>query len=243
MEASLELMAADAVLAIQDMGAAGLTSSAVEMASKGGLGMELDLSAVPMREADMSPYEIMLSESQERMLVVLKPESMDTAQAIFDKWDVDFAPIGTVTDSGKLVLRWQGDVVADLPLAPLVEDAPEYDRPWEAITPPAPTPNDALIQNMPLSVALKTMLSSHFLASRRWIYEQYDRHVMGDTAIDCGGDAGMIRVHNTQKGLAMTTDCTQRYVLADAELGAMQAVAEAYRNITATGALPLADHE
>ena len=240
MEASLELMAADAVLAIQDMGAAGLTSSAVEMASKGGLGMELDLSAVPMREADMSPYEIMLSESQERMLVVLKPETMETAQEIFDKWDVDFAPIGTVTDSGKLVLRWQGDVVADLPLAPLVEDAPEYDRPWETITPPAPTPNDALIQNMPLSVALKKMLSSHFLASRRWIYEQYDRHVMGDTAIDCGGDAGMIRVHNTQKGLAMTTDCTQRYVLADAELGAMQAVAEAYRNITATGATPLA---
>ena len=240
MEASLELMAADAVLAIQDMGAAGLTSSAVEMASKGGLGMELDLSAVPMREADMTPYEIMLSESQERMLVVLKPETMDTAQAIFDKWDVDFAPVGTVTDTSKLVLRWQGAVVADLPLAPLVEDAPEYDRPWEAITPPAPIPNDALIQDMPLSTALKIMLSSHFLASRRWIYEQYDRHVMGDTAIDCGGDAGMIRVHNTRKGLAMTTDCTQRYVLADAEMGAMQAVAEAYRNITATGAMPLA---
>ena len=240
MEASLELMASDAVVSIQDMGAAGLTSSSVEMSSKGGLGMEIDLDQVPIREKGMTPYEIMLSESQERMLVVLKPDATERAQAIFDKWDLDFAIIGKVTDSGHLVLTAQDEIVADLPLDPLVNDAPEYDRPHEATPPLSPIDNAELVQDMPLSDALKAMLGSHFLASRRWVYEQYDRHVMADTVIESGGDAALVRVHGTNRGLAVTTDCTQRYVLADPYQGAMQAVAEAYRNITATGAKPLA---
>lgn len=240
MEASLELMASDAVVSIQDMGAAGLTSSSVEMSSKGGLGMEINLDQVPVREKGMTPYEIMLSESQERMLVVLKPDATERAQAIFDKWDLDFAVIGKVTDTGYLVLTAQDVIVADLPLDPLVNDAPEYDRPHEATPTLSPIDNLSLVQDMPLSHALKAMLGSHFLASRRWVYEQYDRHVMADTVIESGGDAALVRVHGTNRGLAVTTDCTQRYVLADSYQGAMQAVAEAYRNITATGAKPLA---
>ena len=240
MEASLELMASDSVVSIQDMGAAGLTSSSVEMSSKGGLGMEINLDKVPTREKGMIPYEIMLSESQERMLVVLKPDAMDRAKAIFDKWDLDFAVIGKVTDSGHLVLKTGDQVVADLPIAPLVEDAPEYDRDYKDTPTAKPIPNQDLITEMPLGEVLIKMMGSHFLASRRWIYEQYDRHVMADTIIESGGDAAMIRVHNTQRGMSMTTDCTQRYVLADPYMGAMQAVAEAYRNITATGATPLA---
>ena len=240
MEASLELMASDAVVSIQDMGAAGLTSSSVEMSSKGGLGMEINLDQVPVREKGMTPYEIMLSESQERMLVVLKPDATERAQAIFDKWDLDFAVIGKVTDTGYLVLTAQDVIVADLPLDPLVNDAPEYDRPHEATPTLSPIDNLSLVQDMPLSHALKAMLGSHFLASRRWVYEQYDRHVMADTVIESGGDAALVRVHGTNRGLAVTTDCTQRYVLADPYQGAMQAVAEAYRNITATGAKPLA---
>lgn len=240
MEASLELMASDAVVSIQDMGAAGLTSSSVEMSSKGGLGMEINLDQVPVREKGMTPYEIMLSESQERMLVVLKPDATERAQAIFDKWDLDFAVIGKVTDTGHLVLTAQDVIVADLPLDPLVNDAPEYDRPHEATPTLSPIDNLSLVQDMPLSHALKAMLGSHFLASRRWVYEQYDRHVMADTVIESGGDAALVRVHGTNRGLAVTTDCTQRYVLADPYQGAMQAVAEAYRNITATGAKPLA---
>ena len=240
MEASLELMASDSVVSIQDMGAAGLTSSSVEMSSKGGLGMEINLDKVPTREKGMIPYEIMLSESQERMLVVLKPDAMDRAKAIFDKWDLDFAVIGKVTDSGHLVLKTGHEVVADLPIAPLVEDAPEYDRPYEDSPTAKPIANQDMIVDMPLGAALIKMMGSHFLASRRWIYEQYDRHVMADTLIESGGDAAMIRVHNSTRGMSMTTDCTQRYVLADPYMGAMQAVAEAYRNITATGATPLA---
>lgn len=240
MEASLELMASDSVVSIQDMGAAGLTSSSVEMSSKGGMGMEIDLDQVPIREKGMTPYEIMLSESQERMLVVLKPDATERAQAIFDKWDLDFAVIGKVTDTGHLVLTSHGEVVADLPLDPLVNDAPEYDRPFEDTPTPKIAPQESLIQDIALGTALKQMMGSHFLASRRWVYEQYDRHVMADTVIECGSDAGLVRVHGTDRGLAVTTDCTQRYVLADPYLGAMQAVAEAYRNITATGARPLA---
>ena len=240
MEASLELMASDSVVSIQDMGAAGLTSSSVEMSSKGGLGMEIDLDKVPTREKGMIPYEIMLSESQERMLVVLKPDAMDRAKAIFDKWDLDFAVIGKVTDSGHLVLKTNDEVVADLPIAPLVEDAPEYDRDYEETPTSQPIPNRDLMSDITLGAALKQMMGSHFLASRRWIYEQYDRHVMADTMIESGGDAAVIRVHNSKRGMAISTDCTQRYVLADPYIGAAQAVAEAYRNITATGATPLA---
>jgi len=181
MEASLELMASDSVVAIQDMGAAGLTSSSVEMAAKGGLGMEIDLDLVPVREEEMSSYEIMLSESQERMLVILKPDATEKAKAILDKWDLDFATIGTVTETGRLVLMKDGETAADIPLAPLVDDAPEYDRP-HADTPAKPVLNSSdLAVDMPLKDALLTLLGSHHLCSRRWIWEQYDRDVMADT--------------------------------------------------------------
>ena len=240
MEACLELMAAGAVLSIQDMGAAGLTSSSVEMASKGGLGMELDLDLVPVREEKMSAYEIMLSESQERMLMVIDPSQADVARAIFEKWDLDFMPIGQVTDTGRLILLKDGETACDIPLAPLVDDAPEYDRPHKAGDLPLAITNSSLRQDMPLSVALKTLMGSVELSSRRWVYEQYDSHVMADTLIGPGSDAALVRVHGTRKALAVTTDCTPRYVHANPFEGGKQAVAEAYRNITASGAKPLA---
>ena len=240
MEACLELMAADAVLSIQDMGAAGLTSSSVEMASKGGLGMEIDLDLVPVREEAMSAYEIMLSESQERMLMVIKPEQAETARAIFEKWDLDFMPIGKVTDTQRLVLFKDSEIACDIPLAPLVDDAPEYDRPYrpEELQPVLSTVQ--LEKDIPLAEALQKMLSSADLSSRRWIYEQYDSDVMADTITGPGGNAAMVRIHNTDKGLAVCTDCTPRYVEADPFEGGKQAVCEAYRNISATGAKPLA---
>ncbi len=240
MEASLELMASDSVVAIQDMGAAGLTSSSVEMSAKGGLGMEIDLDQVPVREDAMSAYEIMLSESQERMLVILKPDATEKAKAIFDKWDLDFATIGQVTDTGRLVLMKDGVLAADIPLDPLVDDAPEYDRPHED------TPSWQIIASSDLAVeasikdVMIKMMGSHHLASRRWIWEQYDRHVMADTIAASTGDAALVRVHGLDRGLAITTDCTPRYVKAAPQMGGMQAVAEAYRNISAIGATPLA---
>jgi len=239
-EACLELMAEDAIVAIQDMGAAGLTSSSVEMASKGEVGFELNLDHVPQREENMTAYEMMLSESQERMLMVLKPGSEGKAEAIFRKWDLDFAIIGRITDTGRLTLVHQGEVVGDIPIAPLVDDAPEYERPWEptpAQAPLAPTDVPA-----PASVTdtLKALMGTPDLASKRWIWEQYDHMVMADTIQRPGGDAAVLRVHGTTKGLAVTTDCTPRYVKADPKAGGAQAVAEAWRNITATGAKPLA---
>ena len=240
MEACLELMAADAVLSIQDMGAAGLTSSSVEMASKGGLGMEIDLDLVPVREDAMSAYEIMLSESQERMLMVIKPEQAETARAIFEKWDLDFMPIGKVTDTQRLVLLKDNEIACDIPLAPLVDDAPEYDRPYrpEELQPILATAH--LAKDIPVLEVLQRLLSCSDLASRRWIYEQYDSDVMADTITGPGGDAAIVRIHNTDKGLAVCTDCTPRYVDADAFEGGKQAVCEAYRNISASGATPLA---
>ena len=240
MEACLELMAADAVLSIQDMGAAGLTSSSVEMASKGGLGMEIDLDLVPVREVAMSAYEIMLSESQERMLMVIKPEQAETARAIFEKWDLDFMPIGKVTDTERLVLLKDNEIACDIPLAPLVDDAPEYDRPYrpEELQPVLSTVQ--LEKDLPLADVIQRLLSSADLSSRRWIYEQYDSDVMADTITGPGGDAALVRIHNTDKGLAVSTDCTPRYVDADAFEGGKQAVCEAYRNISASGAKPLA---
>ena len=240
LEACLELMATDAIVAIQDMGAAGLTSSSVEMSSKGGLGIELDMDLVPLREQGMTAYEIMLSESQERMLMVLRPDREAAARAVFEKWELDFAVIGRVTDDGFLRLRQGGDVVAELPVAPLVAAAPEYDRP-RAATPPrpeltaddVPTPAD-------IGQVLRELMASPDLASRRWIWEQYDHMVMADTIQRPGGDAAVVRVHGTAKGLAMTSDCTPRYCQADPERGGAQAVAEAWRNLTATGARPLA---
>ena len=240
MEACVELMAADAVLSIQDMGAAGLTSSSVEMASKGGLGMEIDLDLVPVRETGMTAYEIMMSESQERMLMVIDPEQAETARAIFDKWDLDFMPIGKVTDTERLILFKDGELACDIPLAPLVDDAPEYDRPYRPNELQPVLATSALQRDISLKDALLQMMGSADLASRRWIYEQYDCDVMADTLIGPGGDAALVRVHGTDKALAVTTDCTPRYVDADPFEGGTQAVAEAWRNICATGAQPLA---
>ncbi|MBF0324923.1 MAG: phosphoribosylformylglycinamidine synthase subunit PurL [Alphaproteobacteria bacterium] len=238
-EACLELMATDSIVAIQDMGAAGLTSSSFEMASKGGLGIEMDLDSVPMREEGMSAYEIMLSESQERMLMILKPGKEDVARAIMDKWELDFAVIGVLTGSGRMVLKRHGDVVADLPIDPLAQASPEYDRPWVQ---PAKLPVVKL-EDVPAVApieALKTLLGCPDLASKRWIYQQYDHMVMGDTVQRPGGDAAVVRIHGSDKAVAITTDCTPRYCLADPHEGGRQAVAEAYRNISATGALPMA---
>ncbi len=237
-EACLELMATDAIVAVQDMGAAGLTSSAFEMASKGGLGVVLDLDHVPQHETGMSAYEIMLSESQERMLMVLRPGGEDAAEAVFRKWGLEFAVIGRLTDTGRMALSQHGQPAADLPIRPLVDDAPEYDRPWTR-TPPAPTVWPTRPDADPMT-ALKAILGGPAGASRRWIWEQYDHSVMGDTVAGPGGDAAVVRVHGTARGLALTSDCTPRYCLADPVEGGRQAVAEAWRNLTAVGAQPLA---
>jgi len=236
-EACLELMASDAIVAIQDMGAAGLTSSSVEMASKGGVGIRLDMNAVPQRETGMTPYEMMLSESQERMLMVLKPGREEFAEAIFKKWDLDFAVIGTVTDTGRMVLEWNGETVADIPLGPLANEAPLYERPYVRTEPPAPLTD--IPESTDIAADLLKLMASPDIASRRWIWEQYDSQVGADT-VQTGGDAAVIRVHGTRKALAMTTDCTPRYCFADPYEGGKQAVAEAYRNLCAVGARPLA---
>jgi phosphoribosylformylglycinamidine synthase len=241
LEACLELMATDAIVAIQDMGAAGLTSSSVEMSSKGGLGIELDLDKVPVRETHMTAYEIMLSESQERMLMILKPQAMDQARAIFEKWELDFAEIGRLTNTGHLVLKKNGKVEADMPVAPLVEKSPVYQRPYVPTKPQAnidpasvPAPSDLL-------VALRTLIGSPDLASRRWVWEQYDHLVMGHTVQRPGGDAAVVRLPDMNgKALAITSDCTPRYCFADPKTGGAQAVAETWRNLTAVGATPLA---
>ncbi|CAA6603576.1 Phosphoribosylformylglycinamidine synthase 2 [Rhodospirillaceae bacterium LM-1] len=238
-EACMELMATDVIVAIQDMGAAGLTSSSFEMASKGGLGIEMDLDKVPMREVGMSAYEIMLSESQERMLMVLKPGKEDIAKAIFDKWELDFAIVGVLTDTKHMVLKRHGEVVADLPIDPLALASPEYDRPWVEPKLAAPIDAKSVKAVAPLE-ALKKLLNTPDLCSKRWIYSQYDHMVMGDTVGRPGGDAGVVRVHGANKALAITTDCTPRYCQANPYEGGKQAVAEAWRNLTAVGARPLA---
>jgi phosphoribosylformylglycinamidine synthase len=239
-EASLELMATDAIIAIQDMGAAGLTSSSFEMASKGGVGVELDLDRVPTRETGMTAYEIMLSESQERMLMVLRPGAEALARAVFEKWELDFAVVGRITDSRHMVVRHHGAVVVDVPIAPLVAAAPEYDRSRRP-TPPVPVLDARALPplNDPMA-ALQRLLGCPDLASKRWIWEQYDHMVMASTVQRPGGDAAVLRVLGTSKGIAVTTDCTPRYCLADPREGGRQAVAEAWRNLTAVGARPLA---
>ena len=243
-EACLELMASDAIVAIQDMGAAGLTSSSVEMASKGGVGIELDMNKVPCRETGMTPYEMMLSESQERMLMVLKPGREAEAEAIFRKWELDFAVIGTITDTEHMVLKFNGEVVADIPLAPLADEAPEYERPYISPTEYqawAKVPElGAVKESTNLGADLVTLMASPDIASRRWIWEQYDNKVGGDTVQAPGGDSAVVRVHGTDKAIAITTDCTPRYCYADPYEGGKQAVAETYRNISAVGATPLA---
>jgi phosphoribosylformylglycinamidine synthase len=243
-EACLELMATDAIIGIQDMGAAGLTSSSVEMASKGEAGILLDLDAVPAREEGMTPYEFMLSESQERMLMTLKPGREAEAKAIFEKWGLDAAVIGQTTDTGNLTLRWHGKIVCDIPLGPLADEAPKYERPYvqplKAI-PLTEGETKRLNDEYPgFAKSLTALLSQPDQASKRWIWEQYDRHVMGDTLADSGSDAAIVRLYGSQRALAMTCDVTPRYVEADAYEGGKQAVAEAWRNLTVTGARPLA---
>ncbi len=238
-EACLELMESDAIVAIQDMGAAGLTSSSVEMAGKGGLGLELDLDRVPVREQNMTAYEIMLSESQERMLMILKPERQDLARKIFEKWELDFSVIGRVTDTGRLVLKKDGKLAADMPVGPLVTEAPLYERPWT----PAPALPELAAKDVkavePIA-ALKKLVGCPDLASKRWIWEQYDHLVMGHTVQRPGGDAAVVRIPGRKKALALATDCTPRYCAADPKRGGAQAVAESWRNLTSVGALPLA---
>jgi len=240
LEACLELMAQDAIIGIQDMGAAGLTSSSVEMADKGGVGIELDLDQVPQRETNMTAYEMMLSESQERMLMVIKPGREDLARAIFEKWQLDFAVIGHTTDTGRLVVHHQGDMKTDLPLKTLGDGAPIYEREWVETPKQDPLdPQDVPAPNS-LSDTLLKMMALPDMCSRRWVWEQYDHMVMGDTIQRPGADAGVVRVHGTNKGLAVTTDVTPRYVKSDPYEGGKQAVAEAWRNLTAVGADPLA---
>ncbi|MEM7620517.1 MAG: phosphoribosylformylglycinamidine synthase subunit PurL [Pseudomonadota bacterium] len=240
LEACLELMSKDAIIAIQDMGAAGLTSSSVEMADKGGVGIDLNLDAVPCRETAMTAYEMMLSESQERMLMVLRPGSEDLARGIFEKWGLDFAIVGITTDTGRLIVKHNGHVEADLPVQTLADSAPEYERPYTRTEPPpslsphdVPAPGD-------ISVALMKLMGSPNLASRRWIWEQYDHMVMADTMGRPGGDAAVVRIHKTNKALAISTDVTPRYCLADPFEGGKQAIAETWRNLTCVGATPLA---
>lgn len=240
LEACLELMQEDAIIAIQDMGAAGLTSSSVEMADKGGVGIDLDLDKVPQRESTMSAYEMMLSESQERMLMVLRPGSEQLARRIFEKWELDFAIVGMTTDTGRLIVRHLGEIEADMPVSTLANSAPEYRRPWiESSRQPLLQAEDVPAPAS-LSEALLTMMGSPDLCSRRWIWEQYDHTVMGDTVQRPGGDAALIRVHGSSKAIAISTDVTPRYCLADPVEGGKQAVAEAWRNITCSGARPLA---
>jgi len=245
-EACLELMATDTITAIQDMGAAGLTSSSVEMADKGGVGIEMHLDRVPTREIDMTPYEMMLSESQERMVVILKPGAEMQAEAIFKKWNLDFAVIGEITDTGHLVVKMNGKIYADMPVRPLVDDAPKYNRPTEE------TPKQSTLdaKDYPLKTSalqtLKQLVGTPDLCSRRWIFEQYDSLVRSQTANgpgimhNGGSDAAIVQIPGHKKALVISTDCTPRYCFADPVEGGRQAVAEAWRNITATGALPRA---
>jgi phosphoribosylformylglycinamidine synthase subunit PurL len=240
LEACLEIMAKGCVVAIQDMGAAGLTCSAVEMGAKGDLGVEMDLDALPCREDGMTAYEMMLSESQERMLMVLKPEKEAEARAIFTKWGLDFAVVGHTTDTLRFVIKHGGQVKADLPIKDLGDQAPEYDRPW--VEPrKRPVLNAADIPPvMDNRAALLTLIGSPDFCSKRWVWEQYDSIIGGNTLQRPGGDAAVVRIHDGPKGLALTVDCTPRYIEADPFEGGKQAVAETYRNITASGGLPIA---
>ena len=238
-EACLELMATDAIVAIQDMGAAGLTSSSVEMAGKGGVGIDLDLDACPQREAGMTAYEMMLSESQERMLMVLRPDREELARAIFEKWELDFAVIGHLTDTGRIVVRHQGRVEADIPLEPLADLAPSYRRPFVEPVPPAPL--GGVADPVGIEAALLALIACPDLCSRAWITDQYDSTVGGQTVKRPGAaDAAVVRIDGSRRALALTTDCTPRYCAADPRAGGAQAVAEAWRNLTAVGARPLA---
>ena len=240
LEACLEIMAKGCVIAIQDMGAAGLTCSAVEMGAKGDLGVTLDLDKVPCRESGMTAYEMMLSESQERMLMVLKPEKEPEAEAIFRKWGLDFAIVGETTPTKRFIVRHRGEQMADLPIKELGDEAPVYNRPYQR---PAGLPEikaKEITPPMSTADALEALIGSPDLCSKRWVWEQYDHVILGNTMQRPGGDAAVVRVQDGPKGLALTTDVTPRYCEADPFEGGKQAVAEAWRNITAVGATPLA---
>ena len=241
LEACLELMKEEAIIAIQDMGAAGLTSSSIEMASKGDVGLEIDLSKVPMRAQNMSAYELMLSESQERMLMVLDPSKEEMARDIFKKWDLEFEVIGKVTDTKRLILMMNGKEEASIPINILVEDAPEYQRDYivEEPSPIKEYKSEDFDQNNILK-DLNTMIIHPDLSSRKWIWEQYDHMVMADTVVRPGSDAAVVRVHGTNKGLAMSTDCSPVYCKHNPYEGGKHAVVETWRNIIASGALPIA---
>ncbi|MDB5569089.1 MAG: phosphoribosylformylglycinamidine synthase [Hyphomicrobiales bacterium] len=240
LEACLEIMAKGCVIAIQDMGAAGLTSSAVEMGAKGNLGVELDLDMVPCRESGMTAYEMMLSESQERMLMVLRPEKEAEAEAVFQKWGLDFAVIGKTTDTLRFVVKRHGEVKVDLPIKELGDEAPLYDRPHVPTAPAPVIAPESVKAPATNAQALLRLIGSPDMCSKRWVWEQYDHLILGNTVQRPGGDAAVIRIGDGPKGLAMCTDVTQRYCEADPVQGGRQAVAEAWRNITATGATPLA---
>ncbi len=240
LEACLEIMAKDCVIAIQDMGAAGLTSSATEMGAKGNLGVTLDLDKVPCREEGMTAYEMMLSESQERMLMVLKPDKEKEAEDIFRKWGLDFAVVGETTPSMRFIVKHRGQVMADLPIKELGDSAPEYKRPFVSLEKPAAIDAGAIEPPGSIADALERLVATPDLCSKRWVWEQYDHIIGGNTVQRPGGDAAVVRVLDGPKGLALTTDVTPRYCEANPFEGGKQAVAECWRNLTAVGATPLA---
>jgi phosphoribosylformylglycinamidine synthase len=241
LEACLELMAGDSIIAIQDMGAAGLTSSSIEMASKGNLGIEINLNKVPCREASMTPYEIMLSESQERMLIVLEKGKEEMAQKIFDKWNLDFAVIGKTTKSKKIELYFDEEKVADIPVNTLVENSPMYDRNWKkAKLPKKIKIEKEVFKTLKIKNVLNKILSNPNVCSKEWIWQQYDHTVMGDTIQKPGGDAGVVRVHGTNKAIAASVDSSAVYCWAHPLSGGKQIVCESWRNLISVGAKPIA---
>jgi len=241
LEACLELMAGDSIIAIQDMGAAGLTSSSIEMASKGNLGIEINLNKVPCREKNMTPYEIMLSESQERMLIVLENGKEDLAKKIFDKWNLDFAVIGKTTNSKNIELYFDNEKVANIPVNTLVENSPMYDRKWKKTKLPKKNKiKKETINNLKIIDVLKKVLANPNVCSKEWIWQQYDHTVMGDTIQKPGGDSGVVRVHGTNKAVAATVDSSAVYCWAHPLTGGKQVVCESWRNLIAVGATPIA---
>ena len=241
LEACLELMAGDSIIAIQDMGAAGLTSSSIEMASKGNLGIEINLNKVPCREKNMTPYEIMLSESQERMLIVLENGKEEMAKKIFDKWNLDFAVIGKTTKSKKIELYFDKEKVADIPVNTLVENSPMYDRKWKkAKLPKKIKIEKELFKTLKVKNVLNKILSNPNVCSKEWIWQQYDHTVMGDTIQKPGGDAGVVRVHGTNKAVAASVDSSAVYCWAHPLSGGKQIVCESWRNLISVGAKPIA---
>ena len=240
LEACLELMEDDSIISIQDMGAAGLTSSSVEMAAKGNLGIEINLDQVPCREDKMKPYEMMLSESQERMLLILKSGKEKKAKKIFDKWNLDFSIIGKTTNTKKLILNFKNEEVANIPLTALSSDVPIYDRKWSKTVVAKKIKIEEKTEHLKLSEILKKILMSPNSSEKSWVWEQYDQTVMGDTIQKPGGDAAVVRIHGQKKGLAMTVDSSAHYCFADPTSGGKQVVCESWRNLISVGSNPIA---